>query len=475
MSGIGSAISIGNVVALPDLTINPIVAVQPPHFQRLYVTQSVGDIFEIDAIRSFGNYVSSTGSIVSVEVLIGGVARDNQYVLSLGEAVTVRVTNAGGDFISWLICAAVEFAVQVSDEADGTATLEFNDIVDPAAQFEVTVTAEPWASRGVWPVLVSRNAYENDRISLTLPEITGSAVFGEAPTFTPGLYGTDLSGSTTYTLQVDGVNVSGFVDVSFASLGAYTNVAGDLTLIELHDGVAIHTSAAFTVATVVTVASYDEVGATGNKAASLTGAANFAAEAQTALIALSFDYTQVNNASGTLLNISGSSLKVSFAAQEIRTQVWNATHSRIINQDTAPLSAGDRVNVLIALNSNGTSTFVMSVNGGAWSTEWTKLCSDTAFSLDGSLGVVSASNGSEKAPVIHYRTAIWTGITLPDVTSTAVQALFFNNGTSVDPATAVAAYGTPVIDLYGDAEALNTGVHNGTYNSGTALTGGGFT
>jgi hypothetical protein len=359
----------------------------------------------------------------------------------------------------------LDFTVRVVFEG-ATFTLEFNDSLDGSISYDLTVTTEPWLSRGSWPVAVSRNSYETTTISLVLPLLSGSVVIGESPTFAAGLYGTALTGATTYTLQVDAVNVAGFVGVSFATLASYTNTAGDLTMIELHDGVAVHTSAALTIA----AASYTETSATANKAARLTGAANFAADNQTALFALSFNYTKITNANGMLFGLAGTSLDFAFAAAEIRTRVWDSDTGVLINLDTAVIPINSRVNALIALDSNGTSTFVMSVDGAAWSTEWTSTNTSTALNLDGALGIMSDSGGSQTAPIIHYRTAAWVGITLPDVTSGAVQSNFFSGGTLVDPATSITAYGTPVIDVYGNAATLNAGTNNGSYNGGTAFT-----
>ncbi|MEO0634066.1 MAG: hypothetical protein AAFY52_08060 [Pseudomonadota bacterium] len=65
-----------------------------------------------------------------------------------------------------------------------------------------------------------------------------------------------------------------------------------------------------------------------------------------------------------------------------------------------------------------------------------------------------------------YRVAMWTGVG-PDITQATVREQFADGPAIADPAIAVAAYGTPVFDLYGPAARLNTPTHSG---SDTSLT-----
>ncbi|MEL6643264.1 MAG: hypothetical protein AAFQ79_04955 [Pseudomonadota bacterium] len=63
-----------------------------------------------------------------------------------------------------------------------------------------------------------------------------------------------------------------------------------------------------------------------------------------------------------------------------------------------------------------------------------------------------------------FRTAMWTGVS-PDITQSAVRDVFTNGGIAIDPALAVAAYGTPIFDLYGPAARFNTPTHGGSDSS----------
>lgn len=65
-----------------------------------------------------------------------------------------------------------------------------------------------------------------------------------------------------------------------------------------------------------------------------------------------------------------------------------------------------------------------------------------------------------------YRFTIWTGLTIPDISSSLVQANFASGGSLVDPATSQAAYGNPKLDAYGNAA---------TWNAGTFTFGGAHT
>ena len=53
-----------------------------------------------------------------------------------------------------------------------------------------------------------------------------------------------------------------------------------------------------------------------------------------------------------------------------------------------------------------------------------------------------------------YRAVMWTG-TGPDISQSAVRDLFTDSAAIADPALSVAAYGTPVFDLYGPAARFN--------------------
>lgn len=470
-----TSISIGIDCHAPPIDAGPapvtgdIAALLQPVPQRLYATQGLGEIADAATLRSPSNYVLPGGAILSVELRVNGIPESDDFAVSQGDSVAVHVTGTGLKTATWTLCASVEFAVRISDEADGTATLEFNDIVPGDRAFNITAVSEPWNTRGSWPVAVSRDAYERSTISLVVPLISGGSGPGDTPGFAGGLYGTDLSGASTYTLQLDGVDISGFARVSLATVQGYViDTAGDLTLIELHDGVAVHSSAAFAVTG--PVSSYTEVGATNNKAVNLFGTGAIGANSATALICLSFTYTRVTNGNGVLFQTAGG-ITCAFGANTLRTRVSGSTGVLRINSDTKIIGQNERANALIAVDFNGVSRCYLQIGNGAWVEEWTvdQTGEDRLVGHDGAgVGVMGEADGAGgRCPVIHYRTAVWTGIPLPDLAQSAVRDAFFSGGATVDPATAIAAYGTPAIDVYGTAATLNgaTGGNSGSYGN----------
>jgi hypothetical protein len=72
-----------------------------------------------------------------------------------------------------------------------------------------------------------------------------------------------------------------------------------------------------------------------------------------------------------------------------------------------------------------------------------------------------------------YRFGLWAGIAIPDITQAAVQANFSIAGTGVTeaPATSVAAYGTPIVDIYGPTADYNALVNNGSAGNFSSKTG----
>ena len=64
--------------------------------------------------------------------------------------------------------------------------------------------------------------------------------------------------------------------------------------------------------------------------------------------------------------------------------------------------------------------------------------------------VIGKGIGSGISGTTLFRVAAWVDpATVPDIFDTAVQSKFWAGGLLVDPADSVAAYGTPLVDLYG--------------------------
>lgn len=103
---------------------------------------------------------------------------------------------------------------------------------------------------------------------------------------------------------------------------------------------------------------------------------------------------------------------------------------------------------------------------GAWSSLGTETRSGTVFEFSTGMSapyrLFDRNDGSGHSfNGTLYRTAMWTGAG-PDVTQSAVRNIFTNGAAIADPALAVAAYGTPVFDLYGPATRFNSPTHGGS-------------
>ncbi len=149
--------------------------------------------------------------------------------------------------------------------------------------------------------------------------------------------------------------------------------------------------------------------------------------------------------------------------------VWrNTTPALVIVLNGSTVIGAERANILISMDADGTSRMYVWTSGGGWNSE----ASDAGgggVNLEftaGSIAVCRRDTGSVSDPFDGdvYRVALWIG-QAPDITSSAVQDKFCNSSTGVlvDPATAEAAYGEPILH-YGDAAAAvwNAGTNGGS-------------
>ncbi len=132
---------------------------------------------------------------------------------------------------------------------------------------------------------------------------------------------------------------------------------------------------------------------------------------------------------------------------------------------------GDRINLLATFDAANdvARCYVWDETDGAWASAG----QDTSNSGNGTLeNAPSALNlgttaGSFILDGTVFRLAMWD--TVADITQTSVQDNFSDSttGALVDPATSRTAYGTPLIDLNGDAADYNAGTHDGSLSLGT--------
>lgn len=150
--------------------------------------------------------------------------------------------------------------------------------------------------------------------------------------------------------------------------------------------------------------------------------------------------------------------------------IAGGTSSEVINAAGPTTIGAERCNILVALDSEGPSYAYAWTSGGGWAQEISDATGgsiDFNFNSDSGVRVGARYIGNRVFGGTLYRLAAWFNPTsLPDITDSAVRDNFADSSTgeTVDPATSVSAYGTPDIDIHGDAAAFN----GGTANNGTA-------
>lgn len=137
---------------------------------------------------------------------------------------------------------------------------------------------------------------------------------------------------------------------------------------------------------------------------------------------------------------------------------------------TPPATKGTRVTYLVAIDANGTSRLMVKIGSGAW----TQAASDAsgggaAFDWTTNWYIGTLFNLTNFWKGNMYVLEAWFNISLPDVTNSTVQDMFAEStGVTKDPALAVAAYGPPALQLYGDS---TTFASNRGTGGALALTG----
>lgn len=123
------------------------------------------------------------------------------------------------------------------------------------------------------------------------------------------------------------------------------------------------------------------------------------------------------------------------------------------------LTVPRRLNFLIGLNGDTLcKAIIWDAETGAWNSQ----TNDTSIGGDGTvklaysaISLAARSDGAHISNYTVFRMAMWN--TYADINTSGVQDNFCNSSTGVlvDPATSQAAYGTPIWDFYGDADAWN--------------------
>jgi hypothetical protein len=134
-----------------------------------------------------------------------------------------------------------------------------------------------------------------------------------------------------------------------------------------------------------------------------------------------------------------------------------------------------RNDILVSIDTAGTSRLYLWTEGADCTGAWTAAASQTAagqtLDLTGTSIIGDPSTDSHEWKT--NRVAFWQGVA-PDITSDAVRANFVQTtqsytadpswpGMMADPALSVAAYGSPIVDFYGDLNTIwRAGINQGT-------------
>lgn len=140
---------------------------------------------------------------------------------------------------------------------------------------------------------------------------------------------------------------------------------------------------------------------------------------------------------------------------------------------SSTLDADGRFNIIVSMDTNSTTR--ISLN--ATNTNLPATAGETVeLSASSTNHLLHSGSGADpnRLATTFARVAFWKGVS-PDISSSAVRDNFFNSSTLeiVDPATSISAYGTPIIDIYGNAAAINSATNDTSGNANhMPLTGG---
>ncbi len=280
------------------------------------------------------------------------------------------------------------------------------------------------------------------------------SISGAALTINPTA---SLAGTTEYYILIDLTAVENLDEIPFA-------------------GIAATTTWSFTTAAAGFTEQWVTFDGTNDR---LAKSSNLSTDSKTALIFISADFATVHG--GTIRRLLDQSTGASYVAREasgLVEVVWRDTAaSAVILMFGGTAIGAERANILVALDADATSRiWVWREGAGAWSAQGTDAAGGGAnleFTT-GTAGIASRDDGfTQPFDGNLSRVAIWTGISVPDITNSAVRDNFCNSttGVLVDPATSVAAYGTPVVDFYGNAAAWNNVSANHGSSTGWSMVG----
>lgn len=404
---------------------------------------------EVSAIKKYYpiDEISSNGALVRVS---GGNNPEFRF------ADDVSGTNA----ISWgnspMIVTAGKF-------------IQYRDVSDASGESTTTVTVKIGDQTDIWEIItgvvvdeippeISSIASTTDDISATVTWNTNEAANSKVS------YGT-VSG--TYTMSTSSVTFVTSHSLNFTSLSAssiyyYVVVSTDPSGNTSTSTEQTLMTDSFSERFVVFDGSNDAL----RIATDLSGAS----DNTTALVFISVDFANVASADEYLLTAGVTNPYIRRSSNGILRTIWLDTEGNAdINLAGVTPVGAERANILLSLDANGTSKFYTWLeSSGLWSADGTDSTGGNGnFDFTtGQWGIASKSSGALLTLLNGglSRVAMWQGISLPDISNSAVQDNFANSSTGelVDPEISRTAYGIPIIDFYGLADLWNAGTNHGS-------------
>lgn len=205
--------------------------------------------------------------------------------------------------------------------------------------------------------------------------------------------------------------------------------------------------------------------------ADLNKTSDLGTDSKTVLIFASLNFT--NTASATEVIFAQSASYALYRDSIGRLEAfWNPS----VDLLTSAHTAAERMNILVAIDADATSRlWLWTASSPSWASAATD-ASGGGANFDHTIGtffIGTSGSGANRLSASVHRVAAWTGITVPDITDSAVRAKFADatTGVIVDPATSVAAYGTPRVDVYGPASEYNALTNHGAAGDFTSKSG----
>lgn len=424
----------------------------------------------VDASTDFTGAVGGSWSVTGTEASI-----DSAGTVTIGTAtarslstVTVTYTNSGGSDSSGF-SVTVNEGVTITPEAGLSASIA----ADGDTTYTITV-ASPAEYAGTYTTNTAGDPISDTLLNAGLPIELKAAVLTESPagtfTATEGLWLTPSNDTAVFTQRWqrdDGTTIAAGVTYTLSSPA---DDGRKIDYTEIADNVAGQTIGT----EVVAQAGFAETGVVFDGTNDLlTVGRQASADASSVLFFANFTVGELGRTQSVFF--ADFEFSVGLGSNNVLGVLVRNTAGTIVMNSGSPaltVALNDRVSVLFECTRNGASRLATKVNSGSWVTRRDTTIADVDLDLDSTQFYIAGdSNASRRLNGTVYRVAVWSGITVPDVTSATVQDYFVNSGNSlVDPSVSEAQYGTALEDWYGNAAAWNAGTAQNGSNTGGTIT-----